>query len=81
MAKSLVLGASAAAMARPLLGPALKGSGEVESLLRRVIRELRVAMTLVGAKDVNGLKKVKFLIVGRLRDLLDSWGDTHGPDG
>lgn len=55
VAKSIALGASAAALARPLLGPALQGADEVEGALRAILEELRLVMQLAGAADVAAL--------------------------
>jgi isopentenyl-diphosphate delta-isomerase len=58
VAKSLALGARVAAIARPLLAPALASSEAVETALRAVIEELRLVMQLVGARDVAALGTV-----------------------
>jgi len=62
VARSMVLGANAAGIARPLLKPATDG---VDSLMREVetiISELRAAMFLVGAPDVNALGKARYVV-------------------
>jgi isopentenyl-diphosphate Delta-isomerase len=58
VAKSIALGASAAALARPLLGPALDSAAAVEDALAAVIEELRWVMHLVGAANVGALSMV-----------------------
>ena len=58
VAKSLALGARVAAIARPLLAPALESSEAVEAALRGVLEELRLVMQLVGARDVAALATV-----------------------
>ena len=58
VAKSLALGARVAAVARPLLGPALDSAEAVEAALVAVIEELRLVMQLVGARDVAALATV-----------------------
>jgi isopentenyl-diphosphate Delta-isomerase len=55
VAKSIALGARVAAIARPLLAPALVSAEAVEEALRVVLDELRLVMQLVGARDVAAL--------------------------
>lgn len=55
VAKSIALGARVAAIARPLLAPALVSAEAVEAALRVVLDELRLVMQLVGARDVAAL--------------------------
>ncbi len=61
-AKALALGASLVGMALPLLKPATQSSEAVKKYLEKIILELKVAMFLVGAKDLNELKKVKIIM-------------------
>lgn len=56
VAKALALGADAAAMALPLLRPALASAEAVCEVLERVIRELRIAMHCAGAGTVPELR-------------------------
>lgn len=58
VAKSIALGARAAAMARPLLAPALDSADAVEDALAAVIEELRLVMHLLGVADVGSLAMV-----------------------
>lgn len=58
VAKSLVLGAQVAALARPLLAPALDSVEAVEALLEGLIAELRVVMQLLGVRRVAELADV-----------------------
>lgn len=51
-ARALSLGASAVAVARPLLEPALESADAVESWLRQFIHELRVALFVGGFESV-----------------------------
>jgi isopentenyl-diphosphate delta-isomerase len=53
VAKALSLGASVAAIAKPLLEPAMHSPEAVIAHLERVIFELRVALFVAGARDVN----------------------------
>jgi isopentenyl-diphosphate Delta-isomerase len=58
VAKSIALGASAAALARPLLAPALDSAAAVEDALAGIIEELRWVMHLLGAQNVGALSMV-----------------------
>jgi hypothetical protein len=53
VAKAIALGARAAAIARPLLAPALDSADAVEDALAAVVEELRLVMHLVGTPDVR----------------------------
>ena len=55
IAKALMLGASACAVARPLLAPAVESADAVEQVLERLIFELRVALFGCGAADLEAL--------------------------
>ena len=59
IAKSLVLGASAAGMAHALLKPALKDKRTLELELDVIKRELRIAMFLVGVDTIEKLSTVE----------------------
>jgi len=56
VAKAIVLGASAAGMAKPMLEAAKEGSDAVARELRAVIEELKAAMFLTGARTVKELQ-------------------------
>jgi isopentenyl-diphosphate Delta-isomerase len=58
VAKAITLGASVAAVARPLLAPALEGADEVAAVLERYVAELRVAMHGCGAGDIAALARM-----------------------
>jgi len=58
VAKAVALGADAAAMALPLLRPALESADAVCAVLERVIRELRTAMHCAGVGTVAELREV-----------------------
>ena len=58
VAKALVLGASVAAVARPLLAPATESAEAVEAVLERLLYELRVAMHGAGAADLAALRRL-----------------------
>lgn len=63
IAKALAMGASLAGMALPLLKPATESSGAVKETLDEIIRELKLAMLLVGAKNIEELKTAKLVHV------------------
>jgi isopentenyl-diphosphate delta-isomerase len=65
VAKALALGASLAGFALPILGPSLKGSGEVSMKLDLVIRQLRTVMFLVGASSIERLNTVPVIVGGK----------------
>jgi isopentenyl-diphosphate Delta-isomerase len=55
VAKAIALGARAAAIARPLLAPALDSADAVEDALAAVVEELRLVMHLAGTPQVESL--------------------------
>lgn len=57
LAKALSLGASVAAMAKPLLEPALHSPEAVIAHLEKVIFELRVALFVAGVEDVAAIRR------------------------
>lgn len=78
VAKSLALGASLAATAFPLLGPATKNTGEVIKSLRGFERALRTSMFLTGCNDLSKLKSAPLVISGSTRVWLEERGyDTR----
>lgn len=78
VAKSLALGASLAATALPLLGPATKNTEEVVKSLRGFERALRTSMFLTGCNDLSKLKSAPLVISGSTREWLEERGyDTR----
>ncbi len=72
VAKSLVLGANAAAMALPVLRAYLSdGYDGVADFLEGIIRELKAVMLLTGAKDIAALKRHSPVISGRLSEWMN----------
>ena len=61
-ARALVLGASAAGLARVMLAPAVKGREDTLSALEGVVRELRAAMFLIGVGNVPDLLVQEFIL-------------------
>lgn len=58
-AKALALGASAVAVARPLLAPAVDSPDAAVAWLGRFLEELRVAMHCTGSRDLAALRRVE----------------------
>ncbi len=61
-AKAIALGASAVAIAQPLLRPATQSADAVVSWLERFILELRTAMFSIGAVDLASLRQTRHLV-------------------
>jgi isopentenyl-diphosphate delta-isomerase len=61
IAKSIALGADLAGVATPFAKAALVSTGEVERLIEKYAKELKIAMFGVGAKNISELKKVKLV--------------------
>jgi isopentenyl-diphosphate delta-isomerase len=55
IAKAIAMGATACAVARPLLRPALESAEAVVAVLERLLFELRVGMYCCGAQDLRAL--------------------------
>jgi isopentenyl-diphosphate delta-isomerase len=72
-ARALVLGASAAGVARRVLEPAIQGPEETVEELRLLIEELRAVMFLTGSGNVNELQAQEFVLSGQLLDWLGSF--------
>ncbi len=66
VARGLVLGASAAGVARRVLAPSLKGRAETLEALQMVLEELRTAMFLVGVGNVPDLQVQEFILADSL---------------
>ncbi|MHA1238534.1 MAG: type 2 isopentenyl-diphosphate Delta-isomerase [Candidatus Odinarchaeia archaeon] len=73
-AKAIALGASMVGIALPLLKPALKSPESVVNLIKSFIEELRITMYLVGASNINELKRVKLVILGKTANWLKARG-------
>jgi isopentenyl-diphosphate Delta-isomerase len=70
IAKSLALNASLASISQPMLEVAVKGTKETEELLSCLIDELRNALFLVGAENLESLAKVPVVISGKTAEWL-----------
>jgi isopentenyl-diphosphate Delta-isomerase len=68
VAKAIALGATCAGIARPILRALLSGGrAAAEQMLDSVEGELRAAMFLVGARDLQSLKAVPRVVTGALQ--------------
>ncbi len=70
MAKAIVLGADAVGIARPFLEKAVEGPDALREHVKNILLEFRTVMFLVGAKDIETLRKVPALILGRTAEWL-----------
>lgn len=68
VAKSLVLGADLCGMALPMLKAASGSKEELRSFVSATLRELRATMFLVGAANMMGLKRTRYLLTGALAE-------------
>ncbi|MDI3483538.1 MAG: isopentenyl-diphosphate Delta-isomerase [Methanobacteriaceae archaeon] len=73
-AKAIALGADAVGIALPVLKGAQKSYREVINVIRRFNESLKVAMYLVGAQNIEELKKVPVVIKGETRTWLRERG-------
>jgi isopentenyl-diphosphate delta-isomerase len=78
VAKALSLGADLASFSTPILKPATEGSGSVKEELKLIIEELKTAMFLVGARNVNSLKNIPLVLLGRTAEWLKRRGFKPG---
>jgi isopentenyl-diphosphate Delta-isomerase len=62
VAKAIALGADMVSFAMPLLEPATKSGEDVISALEQIMAELRVAMFLIGVRDIPSLKASRYLL-------------------
>ncbi|MBU3958154.1 MAG: alpha-hydroxy-acid oxidizing protein, partial [Nanoarchaeota archaeon] len=68
VARAIVLGADAASMAKVLLADSLEGYESVKQNLENIIEELRIAMFLTGSRNVEELKKARYIITGKTKE-------------
>lgn len=72
IAKSIALGAKACSIAHPLLYEAAQGDyRDIVKLINQIIEELKIAMFLVGAIDIESLKKSNLIVRGQTRAWLE----------
>lgn len=72
--KSVALGAKSGGMAKPFLEKAVEGKEALAEHVDHILREIKVAMFLVGAKNVEELGKVPVVILGRTAEWLGRRG-------
>jgi isopentenyl-diphosphate delta-isomerase len=66
-------------MAKPFLEKAVQGKDALAEHVDNIIREIRVAMFLVGAKNVDELHRVPVLVMGKTGEWLRLRGfDLNG---
>ena len=70
-AKLIRLGASYTGFALPLLKPAMKSPEAVIEKINTMAEELKTAMFLCGAKNLEELKKVPVVVVGKTKEWMD----------
>jgi len=71
VARAVSIGASAGGMAGRLLPAALEGEEALNKELETIMRELKAAMFLIGAKNTQELAASKALITGRCKEWLE----------
>lgn len=70
-AKAIALGASCVGMALPFLKHSYLGHTYVEEKIKQFNRELKTAMFLVGAENIEQLQQKKVIITGKTREILE----------
>jgi isopentenyl-diphosphate delta-isomerase len=70
MAKAIALGANAVGIAKPFLEKAVEGQKVLSDYIEEILMELRAVMFLVGAKNIEELKTVPVVILGRTAEWL-----------
>ena len=69
MAKSIALGADICGMALPFLRVLMQeGKQGLAHLIDKIHRELKIAMFLTGSKNIEELKKVPYVLSGKVKD-------------
>jgi len=76
IAKCIALGATAVGIALPFLKPATKNYKLVKSKIEKIVKELKMVMFLVGAKNIKELKKVPVVITGKTKE----WAEVRKID-
>lgn len=69
IAKGIALGATLGGMALSLLGPALSGEKALGYAIETIHTELSAAMFLCGVKDISSLSKVRYYLLGNVRQM------------
>lgn len=76
IAKSLALGADMVGIALPLLKPAMKSDADVGKKIYQLEKELKIAMFLCGARNINELRNKPVVLTGKTRE----WAEARGID-
>ena len=72
IAKSIILGADMCGIALPFLRILKKqGKKGVENFIDKIQEELKIAMTLTGSKNMENLKKTKYVLTGKVKDWVE----------
>ncbi len=74
IAKSIALGADAAGIAQPFLIKSEEGEKALKEYVEQLVQELKVVMFLVGAKNIEELKKSALVITGAVAEWLRARG-------
>jgi isopentenyl-diphosphate delta-isomerase len=74
IAKAIALGADIVGIALPLLKPAMKSDVDVEKKLYQIEKELKIAMFLCGAENLEELRKKPVVVTGKSKDWLEARG-------
>ncbi len=70
MAKAIAMGAEAVGIARPFLEKAVEGPEALSAHIEDILLEFKTAMFLVGARNVDELKRVPVVVMGRTAEWL-----------
>lgn len=70
-AKAIALGSSCVGIALPFLKHAYLGHNYVEEQINQFTKELKTAMFLVGASNIEELKQKRLIITGKTREILN----------
>lgn len=71
-AKAISLGAMAGGYSRKMLAPAMESADAVEKELNMLVAELKAAMFLLGARDVDALQNAPAIVTGHLSEWLNA---------
>ncbi|MBU7044417.1 MAG: type 2 isopentenyl-diphosphate Delta-isomerase [Theionarchaea archaeon] len=74
MAKAIALGADCCGIALPALKWAVRGESMLQSMLKKLIQELKITMFLCGCSTLEELKKAPLIITGKTREFLQERG-------
>jgi len=71
IARAIALGADVAGIAKTVLKPAFTSQQKLEAKLEVIREELKAVMFLLGVKNIEELKKIPCIIVGRTKEYLE----------